>query len=114
MGETVSEHATDPRGEVDEDEIDVKAVVTRARLSGEDPIRALLRARGYLEDEDAEPPPASRGEDESVVDYFKRIRDYIMRGRVFTDNSTDLLREAREARTAQLERAIRGERPDEG
>ncbi len=112
MGETVTKRVRDARGEVDEDEVDVKAVVTRARQAGEDPIRALLRARGYLDDEDRE-PPAPRGEDEPLMDYLERVSAYIMRGRVFTDNSADLLREAREERTAQLERAIRGEWPEE-
>jgi hypothetical protein len=50
--------------------------------------------------------PAPRGDDESVVDYFDRIRGRLMRGRVFADDSADLLRAAHEERTAQIERAI--------
>ena len=37
-----------------------------------------------------------------AVEQLFRTRDRIMRGRVFTDDSTDLLREAREERTEEL------------
>lgn len=37
-----------------------------------------------------------------AVERLFRTRDRIMRGRVFTDDSTDLLREAREERTEEL------------
>ncbi len=47
-------------------------------------------------------PPAPRGEGETSVEYFDRIRAFIMRGRVFDDDSTELLRESREERTAEL------------
>ena len=47
-------------------------------------------------------PPAPRGEHETSVEYFDRIRAFIMRGRVFEDDSTELLRESREERTAEL------------
>jgi hypothetical protein len=47
-------------------------------------------------------PPAPRGEGETSVEYFDRIRAFIMRGRVFDDDSTELLRQSREERTAEL------------
>jgi hypothetical protein len=50
-------------------------------------------------------PPAPRGENESLLDYLDRVQRFIMRGRVFTDDSTDLLRESRIERTAALLRA---------
>lgn len=49
--------------------------------------------------------PAPRGEEESLLDYPDRVQRFIMRGRVFTDDSTELLRESRIERTAELLRA---------
>jgi hypothetical protein len=43
-----------------------------------------------------------RREGESSVEYLDRVRAFIMRGRVFDDDSTELLRESREERTAEL------------
>jgi hypothetical protein len=51
---------------------------------------------------DRREPPVPRGENESLVDYFERISDFVMHGRVFTDDSTDLLRQSREERAAEL------------
>jgi hypothetical protein len=55
--------------------------------------------------EDRRQSPAPRGEDESLIDYFDRVQRFIMRGRVFVDDSTELLRESRIERTAELLRA---------
>jgi hypothetical protein len=54
---------------------------------------------------DRRQPPAPRDEHESLLDYLDRVQSFIMRGRVFTDDSTDLLRESRIERTAELLRA---------
>jgi hypothetical protein len=51
---------------------------------------------------DRREPPAPRGENEPLVDYFERISNFVMHGRVFTDDSTDLLRESRIERTAEF------------
>ena len=51
---------------------------------------------------DRRQPPEPRRESESFVEYFERVSDFIMHGRVFTDDSTDLLRQLREERAAEL------------
>lgn len=38
-----------------------------------------------------------------MIERLRRTRESIMRGRVFTDDSTDLINAAREERTAELE-----------
>ena len=86
------------------------ATGTVPRQTDNDPIRALLRAQGRLDDEH-EPRPAPRGESEPLVAYLERIGDYVTGGRVFSDSSAELLRQAREERDAQLLRAI-GLEPD--
>lgn len=45
----------------------------------------------------------------SASDRLARVRESIMRGRVFDDDSTELLRQAREDRTADLSRAVAGQ-----
>lgn len=113
MGATTSDIVRNAGGRVEVGDLDVAAVVAGARAAGADPIRALLRARGYLEHEVLPLAPAPRDQNESVVAYFDRVRGAMTRGRRFVGDSADLLREARDERTAQLERAIRGERADE-
>ncbi len=71
------------------------------RRTDDDPIRALLRAQGHLDDEH-EPPPAPRGESEPLIDYLERVSDYVTGGRILTESSAELLRQAREERDAQL------------
>jgi hypothetical protein len=51
---------------------------------------------------DRRDPPAPRRSNESLVDYFERVSEFVMHGRVFTDDSTELLRQSREERTAEL------------
>jgi hypothetical protein len=45
---------------------------------------------------------------ESAAERLARVRETIMRGRVFDDDSTELLRRAREDRTTALAHAARG------
>jgi hypothetical protein len=49
-----------------------------------------------------EPMHAQQGITPEAVERLFRTRDEIMRGRYFTDDSTDLLREARDERTEEL------------
>ena len=49
-----------------------------------------------------EPP---RGEDESLSDYLERLGYAMTRGRIFEDDSAEIIRQSREERTAQLLRA---------
>jgi hypothetical protein len=51
---------------------------------------------------DRREPPAPRGDNEALIDCLTRVRSFIMRGRVFTDDSTELLRQSRDERTAEL------------
>lgn len=56
--------------------------------------------------------PASRlrrDEADAILARLDRTREAIMRGRVFDDDSLEVLRQVREERTAQLEQAIEGE-----
>jgi uncharacterized protein (DUF1778 family) len=50
----------------------------------------------------AEPTQAQQGITPEAVERLFRTRDETMRGRYFTDDSTDLLREARDERTEEL------------
>ena len=79
----------------------------QAFLADLDQIRAtdVYRRAIAASEADTDPPPPPRGEHESVVDYFDRMSAYLMQGRVFTDDSADLIRESREERTAELLRA---------
>ena len=70
----------------------------------DDPIRALLRERGFVKAE-PEPPLAPRADSESSVEYLDRVRAYLMQGRVVTDSSADIIRASREERTNELVRA---------
>ena len=63
------------------------------------------RGRAARADVSEEAPWTPRGENESIVDYFDRVRHYLTGDRVLTESSVDLVRQGRMERTLQLMRA---------
>ena len=78
----------------------------RAGAFTENTTETVLRERDRL-DETVDPDEAfpTRHENESAVAYFRRLRAYNGRNGIFTDESTELLRQSREERSAELLRA---------
>jgi len=86
----------------------------RAGSFTESTTETVRRERDRL-DETVDPDEAfpTRYENESAVAYFRRLRAYNGRNGVFTDDSTELLRQSREERSAELLRAAGLEPSDE-
>jgi hypothetical protein len=57
---------------------------------------ARARRAQHQEAQSPDPLPSPRGEHESLVEYFDRIRAAVMKGGRFTEDSTELIRRMRQ------------------
>jgi hypothetical protein len=81
----------------------VKIAATRKDLSVSEYVSHILETA--VPTEKPEEKQKGRLVTDETIERFNRTRERIMRGRVFTDDSTDIINEGRLERTAELERA---------